>query len=117
MSIQIKGLEKVLANYDRRVKAVTVAAIVNGGAAIVESQAKSLAPVDTGALRRSINTKPATGTTKATASVGTNVEYAIHQEFGTRKQPAQPFMHPAAQLSRTKVQKLAISEIKKAMKA
>lgn len=28
--------------------------------------------------------------------VGTNVEYAVYQEFGTSKMPAQPYLGPAA---------------------
>lgn len=115
MSIQIKGLEKALANYDKRAKSNIANSIVNKGAAIVEGAAKVLAPVDTGALRRSINTQQATGMTTATATVGTGIEYAIYQEFGTINQSAQPFMHPAVQQSRSKVQKLAQNEINKAM--
>lgn len=46
---------------------------------LVESEAKNKVPVDTGALRRSINTK----IYDTYGVVGTNLEYAPYVEFGT----------------------------------
>lgn len=63
----------------------------------VESQAKVRAPVDTGALRASITGK-LTGDTEGEVSTGVN--YAVHQEYGTRFQSGTPFMHPAADAAR-----------------
>lgn len=59
----------------------------------IEAKAKALAPVDTGLLRNSIQTD-VEGSLKAT--VGTNIEYAGYQEFGTRHQKGKPFLTPAA---------------------
>lgn len=59
----------------------------------IEAKAKAHAPVDTGLLRNSIQTN-IEGPLKA--SVGTNVEYAAYQEFGTRHQKGTPFLTPAA---------------------
>ena len=59
----------------------------------IEAKAKALAPVDTGLLRNSVQTK-IDGPLKAT--VGTNIEYAPYQEFGTRHQRGKPFLTPAA---------------------
>ena len=59
----------------------------------IEAKAKQLAPVDTGLLRNSLQTR-VDGPTKAT--VGTNVEYAAYQEFGTRHQKGKAFLTPAA---------------------
>lgn len=61
------------------------------------SQAVVLAPVDTGRLRDSIQEQPANDGSYDYL-VGTNVEYAAHQEFGTKYQPAQAFLRPAAYL-------------------
>ena len=80
----------------------------------VVSEAKNLAPVDGGQLRNSVMYKlannntaglndssgdkaePITGTPKkGTAFVGSNTEYTIYLEYGTRTQPAQPFLRPA----------------------
>src|SRR5688500_8616114 len=67
--------------------------LVRKHAFAIEAKAKQLAPVDTGLLRNSLQTR-VDGPLKAT--VGTNVEYASHQEFGTRHQKGKPFLTPAA---------------------
>jgi HK97 gp10 family phage protein len=64
----------------------------------VESDAKGLAPVDTGRLRSSI--KADISPSGLSATVGTNVEYAVFVEFGTRRQAAQPFLGPAFEQNR-----------------
>lgn len=63
----------------------------------VDRQAKSLAPVDTGRLRSSINWRLGHDSQGLVGIVGTNVSYAIFQEFGTRYMAAQPFLRPALQ--------------------
>ena len=83
------------------------------GAAIA-SQAKLLAPVDYGQLRNSLSASNTSRTEmlnnmageKAEALdtqglkddevyVGSNSDHAIFQEYGTVKQPAQPYLRPA----------------------
>lgn len=64
----------------------------------IESDAKQLAPVDTGRLRASISITFAPD--RLSAEVGTNVSYAVHQEFGTRYQPGTPFLGPAYEMNR-----------------
>lgn len=74
----------------------------------VASQAKALAPVDMGQLRNSIMWKTlqakggndgAEGLKSQPASnevyVGSAVEHAVYQEFGTRYIPGQPYLRPA----------------------
>jgi HK97 gp10 family phage protein len=61
----------------------------------VEAAAKRLAPVDTGRLRSSISHQLTVDGQGLVAYVGTNVDYAIFQELGTRFMPAQPFLRPA----------------------
>jgi HK97 gp10 family phage protein len=61
----------------------------------VDRAAKNHAPVDTGRLRSSINWRIARDSQGLVGIVGTNVEYAIHQEFGTRFQSGTPFLRPA----------------------
>lgn len=87
----------------------------------VRSQAALLAPVDTGQLANSLMWKVKSeegGFNEAqrgqglTASegdklsirpgdkegfVGTNIQHGVYQEFGTRYQPAQPFLRPAGE--------------------
>jgi len=81
---------------------------------IVQGQAKILAPVDQGRLRASITTASGAGQrTKPSGKcavgtdlinkpsdqfetfVGTPVEYAPYQEYGTVRTDAQPFLRPA----------------------
>jgi len=64
----------------------------------VQRSAKDLAPVDTGNLRGSIRTK--LFPKEQTGIVYTVTEYALHQEFGTRRMKAQPFMIPALNINR-----------------
>ncbi len=71
--------------------------IVKETAYEIEGEAKVRAPVDTGALRASIETShPA----RTRSEVATGVEYGVYQEYGTVKMPAQPFMTPAAEAAR-----------------
>lgn len=70
---------------------------------LVERTAKIRCPVDTGTLRSSIHivwTRDGQG--RLAAEIGTQTEYATHVEFGTRRQPAQPFFRPAIQAAVTK---------------
>ena len=59
---------------------------------IVEGAAKRLAPKDTGNLAGSINRRREN---KLAEAVGTNVEYAEYQEYGTRFMKAHPYLRPA----------------------
>ena len=86
--ISKNNLPRIASQIDR-----ALSAIVRKNAFGIEAKAKALAPVDTGLLRNSIQT---TGEGPLKASVGPNVEYAPHQEFGTRHQKGKPFLTPAA---------------------
>jgi HK97 gp10 family phage protein len=94
LSVQVKSKGGFLAKLPgiRSVVSQAVAAT----ALAVESRAKENAPVDTGRLRSSI----ASDIQGVTATVGTNVEYAVYIELGTRFQPARPFLYPAAEAER-----------------
>lgn len=61
----------------------------------VEGAAKRICPVDTGRLRSSITHEVTTDEKGVVCFVGSNVEYAIFQELGTRYMPAQPYLRPA----------------------
>lgn len=64
-------------------------------AMMLEADAILNCPVDTGRLRASITHKVENDGISASATIGTNVEYAPHVEFGTVHQKAQPFLRPA----------------------
>jgi phage protein, HK97 gp10 family len=64
----------------------------------IETTAKMKAPVDTGALRASIQNEMEEETSGV---VYTNQEYSQFVEFGTSKMAAQPYMTPAAEGERS----------------
>lgn len=66
----------------------------------VDAAAKRACPVDTGRLRASITHALATDNQGLHAIIGSNVHYAIFQEFGTRYMSAQPYLRPALAAAR-----------------
>ncbi len=73
---------------------------------LVERDAKTNAPVDTGRLRSSITNRLEVEEKKLVGIVGTRVEYASYQEFGTHKMPAQPFLFPALESNKERIREL-----------
>jgi HK97 gp10 family phage protein len=71
---------------------------VEAAALQTEAIAKPLAPVDTGALRNSIQAMK--GDNDLTWVVNVGQEYGIFQEYGTVHQAAHPFMTPAVEIVR-----------------
>ena len=69
----------------------------------VQTEARNLAPVKSGNLKGSISFKAEKGSdgdlnvnpAKGEGYVGSNLPYAVYQEFGTRKMKPQPFLRPA----------------------
>jgi HK97 gp10 family phage protein len=60
----------------------------------VEVEAKMRTPVDTGALKSSLNSSKIN---EHTYHVSDGVEYGIYQELGTSRMAAQPFLVPAVE--------------------
>ena len=79
---------------------------LSGIAHQVEGEAKNMAPVDTGALKNSINTQKQS---EAHYIVADGVEYGIYQELGTHKMSAHPFLIPAVE----KVRNYIIEAVKR----
>lgn len=121
ITMDLTKLEKLLKNspehFDKAIRATGFQ---------VEAKAKTLAPVDTGALRNSIHTvthddstfsqavgriqkrkKSRAAAERAVeipkpdkpmvARVGPGMEYGIYLEFGTSRMAARPYMFPAVQ--------------------
>lgn len=61
----------------------------------VQRRAKQLAPVDTGRLRASITEELGQEGGDLVERIGTDVDYAIHQEMGTVHMSGTPFLRPA----------------------
>lgn len=104
----------------------------------IASQAKALAPVDQGQLRNSISASTlrenvllndsqgneaipleTRGLREGEAYVGSNTDHTIFQEYGTVKQPAQPFLRPSAELvlSKKPVEKIMSDYSRESMEA
>lgn len=73
--------------------------IAKAGEAVVKN-AKAICPVDTSRLRNSIHSE-ASG---LTATIGTNVEYALYVEMGTYKMQAQPYLVPGLLNSQSEIE-------------
>ncbi len=118
VGVEVKTVPDRPERFDRAIrKALTTAGM------LVEGSAISLVPIDTGRLKGSI-TYAVRGYTSRTRSpakskdavsrpitayvahVGTNVEYAEYQEYGTRKMKAQPYLRPALDMNRTAIREI-----------
>lgn len=76
----------------------------------IERDAKMVVPVDTGELRGSISTTIRKTNSKASAEVGTDVEYAEIVEYGGRYQRAQPYLIPSFDKNVSKLER-SISDV------
>jgi HK97 gp10 family phage protein len=86
---------------------------VLAGALVVESDAKALVHVQSGTLKRSItHTEPEIVDGVATAQVGTNVEYAPMEEFGSKGREPHPYLAPALERNVNMVKSLIAQSIK-----
>jgi HK97 gp10 family phage protein len=86
-------LGRVAGNLDNLPKAG------EAGGRAVQSRAQAAAPVNTGALARSIRAE-ATGNE---ITVGTPVRYAGFQEYGTNTTPASPYLRPALEAATSQI--------------
>lgn len=103
--IQVEGLEELqeaLERFPKQWREIATAALTPG-MALIASDAKTRAPVDEGILMSSIGsaTHPA-GTweikklgSQIVGKLGSRLEYASYQEYGTRFQSGKPYMRPA----------------------
>ena len=98
VTISVKGAEEVKRNMDRFLKiadrelALRMTLIVRK----VAADAKRLAPVDTGFLRRNITHSVGRKRTYVIGKVSSLAFYSGYQEFGVPgRHGAQPFMRPA----------------------
>lgn len=87
-----KILDKIVAQLNPR-----TAEAVKETAFIVQAKSAIAAPYDTGALSIGITAEPQSAYEWI---VRDSVNYGIHQEFGTYKMGAQPFMIPSVESER-----------------
>lgn len=89
---------------------------IEAAAIFVEGSAKKKSPVDLGLLRASISHRTILKANIVNGEIGTNVEYAPFQEFGTSKMKAQPFLTPALNENKATIQKIINNTLKEALK-
>ena len=63
----------------------------------IEARAKAVVPVDTGALKNSIQARSVAA---LTWEVAVGQSYAVYVEFGTHRMPARPYLTPAFEVVR-----------------
>lgn len=108
-----KELIKKLQNIAKKATSNVEQALIES-ALMVERDAKIKTPVDTGRLRQSISHETENfGSENPAVIVGTNVDYAGYIEFGTSKQPAQPYLYPALTENKEKIKKKVKQAIQK----
>lgn len=126
MTAQLDRLNRRMAAIPKKVREAVKPALVQGANEVATAQ-RSLAPVDTGALRNSIAVTPpgmtsppysvpgggtVAGPLEALVTAGnSDVRYAHIQEYGSVKNAAAPFFWPAFRLTRKK----AATRIKRAI--
>jgi HK97 gp10 family phage protein len=117
MAIEIKGLDSLMRKLSTMGGNVLDALekSVKQTAVIAQGDARTNAPVDTGALKGSISTEHERKSDSATSKVYTNVEYGLYQELGTINMAAHPFMLPAAKANESTFERLAKSELQSAI--
>lgn len=107
-----EALEKFPGEWDRIAREA-----LGPGMALLESDAKRFAPVDTGALRASIGSQIAGGIgSQIVGKVGSAIEYASYQEYGTRYQSGKPYLRPSLAKNAQKVVKMFEQGIDGALK-
>ena len=68
----------------------------------IEADAKDLVPVDTGHLKGSIQAQPSND--GLSAAVNVFATYAAYVEFGTSRMRAQPYLVPAVEMNRPRLE-------------
>lgn len=98
---EVKGISEWMRDHEEWIERVWagVGNAVEETAYKIERDAKLTVPVDTGDLRKSIETEIDWNSSdrgeKVSAEIGTDLEYSDDVEFGTSRQMAQPYLIPS----------------------
>lgn len=107
IELKMGGLGAVPASAKQRVDRALAAV-----AHLVEADAKSAAPVDTGALKNSIQTRRVRSLEH---EVAVGVEYGAYVEFGTVRMGARPYLTPAVERQRAAFERIVGEAIRSAI--
>jgi len=100
----------------KQMKPKELATLIDQALEPVLNDAKRLAPIETGTLRRSIRKATKTTGNKVEGRVGTNLIYAPFQEFGTIHQSGTAYLRPSWDLNKSRVMSRLIDGIKANMR-
>lgn len=106
LEFRLDGHEELVKKFqklDGWVQSRKVQAALRAGGLIIMNDAKARAPVLTGNLRRSITVEDGPGPREV--NIGTDVEYAPFQEFGTSRMGARPYLRPAFDQNKPEVER------------
>lgn len=98
---EVKGISEWMRDHEEWIERVWtgVGNAVEETAYRIERDARMIVPVDTGDLRKSIETEIDWSSSgrgeKVSAEIGTDLEYSDDVEFGTSRQMAQPYLIPS----------------------
>ena len=118
--VTIIGLDDLDKGLDKSEKQIMTATrdTVEESLKLVRDSAKDNAPVDSGKMRDGIGMEvDDDGLNGTVGQFDPDVYYSEFVEFGTSKQPAQPFMAPAAEDARQKIPGMFRSNIGKAVES
>lgn len=96
MEAQLQQIVAQMKAYEQQARQVVSTTLAEHAEQVAE-YAKALAPVDTGALRDSIEVVKVDD---LNYQIVATAEYAIDVELGTSRQAAEPFLFPAAEANR-----------------
>jgi HK97 gp10 family phage protein len=124
-AFQVEGLDELQRNCDKiisRTSAEKLKEVFLHGAKIIRDEAKDLAPVRTGTLRRAIFAAPG-DPRKSDALAGVSMKsvakggapHAMLVEYGTSKMAPRPYMRPAIAAARPAVARIIADGIREAI--
>jgi len=114
VKLEIQGLVELNADLTKIAGSLdkAVAEGLAEAAEKIKDDAKEFAPVDTGALQKSIRRSDVSLINPKT---GREVDYAAYQEFGTSRTPPQPYMRPALEKNREGIRRILTKKILEAL--
>lgn len=117
---ELVGVEELIKNLEAVSDNVTrdLTKAVKAGAKVVLDEAKSRAPVDTGALRDNMTMRVVEkDRSQVEVDVGPHKDqyYGYFLEHGTSKMSPRPFLRPALDENRDKIEKAMVDALEKAI--
>ncbi len=117
VKISILGVERLQTKLGKMASLPALKSTMGQAVGLVNGEAKSIVPVDSGNLRNSIHgSVEAEAPTELVGKVATSVEYAPYVEFGTSRMGAQPFLWPALRRSQKRIQQLFAAAVLSAVR-